>query len=469
MMSIYQKEEQAVFEYFKKICAIPHGSGDMEQISRFCVDFAQKHHLFCLQDDAKNVLIRKDGTGGLEKAAPIILQGHLDMVCQKTEEKIFDFAKDGIVSYIDGDWIHGDGTTLGADNGIAVAMILAILASDSIPHPPIEAVFTTDEEVGMIGASQMDMSQLKARRMINLDAEDDDELTVSCAGGCDVTFSIPFQKEQREGTRFVLKVSQCKGGHSGVEIDKGRVNANLLMGRLLYKLKELTEVRIISIGGGDKGNAIPVACTTEVLVSEDGARMDTFRQYLEEVKKEILDREEMAEMTITCCETGRFAVIEDTTADKLIRILNLSPNGVLEMSQSISGLVETSLNLGVLDMDGDVILLRYALRSNKKTALEYLRERLFLLAKTCGVEATWGGCYFPWEYKDDSPLQKLYCETYAEVAEKEIKVTAIHAGLECAVFAAKIPDLDCIAIGPYHEGDSYGRRKTKHFINQNGF
>ena len=222
------KETESVFKYFKEICAIPRGSGNMEAIRDYCVRFAEQNGLRAIADQANNVIIYKPGTKGYENAQPVILQGHLDMVCQKEENSPIDFTKDGIETYIDGDFIKAKGTTLGADNGIAISMIMTILASRDLPHPPIEAVFTTDEEIGMLGAQKLDISVLKGRRMINLDAEEADILTVSCAGGSDFQLCFPIDKAVVHGTKIVLEIQNLKGGHSGVDIDKGRINANLL-------------------------------------------------------------------------------------------------------------------------------------------------------------------------------------------------------------------------------------------------
>lgn len=255
-----------VFKYFEEICNIPHGSENMDAISEYCVKFAENHSLKYIRDDANNVIIFKSATDGYENAEPVILQGHLDMVCQKTEESNIDFMKDGLDLYVDGDFVKAHGTTLGADNGIAVAMILAILESDEISHPEIQAVFTTDEEIGMVGAGKLDMSVLTAKKMINLDAEEDDAITVSCAGGSDFKAVIPVNRVKQTGTKITVTLKGLKGGHSGVEIDKGRVNADVLAGRFLNHMSNIADFDIIAINGGDKGNAIPNLCRIELCV-----------------------------------------------------------------------------------------------------------------------------------------------------------------------------------------------------------
>lgn len=440
-------EPNRVFAYFEEISKIPRGSGNREKISQYCLDFAENHGLKAERDEACNVIIYKDGTPGYENAKPVILQGHLDMVCQSMPGSSFDFTKDPITLIKDEDFITADGTTLGADNGIAVSMMLAILESDSIAHPPIEAVFTTDEEVGMLGAMELDMSKLKGRLMINIDSEDEDILTVSCAGGSEVCLEIPYTLEERKGDRVRIAVKGLKGGHSGVEIDKGRVNANLLMGRILQYTKGITSFGVTSVDGGDKGNAIPRTAVAEIVCDDGETLAKELRQYGEIVKKEIAAREPEFELEIQVVSGGG-KVLSGNLGEKLIYLLLCAPNGVQEMSADISGLVETSLNLGVLKTDEDAIRLCFALRSNKQSALTALEEKVIAFATCVPCRATTSGQYPPWEFKSDSVLQTMYMDAYRSRFQKEMQVEAIHAGLECGVFAAGLPGLDCISVGP---------------------
>lgn len=439
---------ERVFRFFEELSKIPRGSGNMKAIADYCEDFAKKRNLKVVRDSADNVIIYKDASAGFENSQPVILQGHLDMVCQKTAGSDIDFEKDPIEIFVDGDFVKAKGTTLGADNGIAVAMVLAILDSDSLSHPPIEAVFTTDEEIGMLGASALDMSLLSGKMMINLDSEEDDVLTVSCAGGEDFTITATPTTTAKHGTAVTLTIKGLRGGHSGVEIDKGRINSNILSGRFLNHLRNLADFDIISIVGGDKGNAIPLR--TEITVCTDSP--DFFKSeaeaFAETVRKEISAREPDFEIELSSKENTNHTVFTKDFTDKIIFALSLSPNGIQQMSQEIDGLVETSLNLGILKADSEGLLMHYALRSNKSSALEELCERLAVFADTLGFEHTRGGHYPPWEFKENSALQKLYCDIYEKQNGSAVKVEAIHAGLECAVFADKIPDLDCIAIGP---------------------
>lgn len=441
-------DSKRVFDYFSEICEIPHGSGDMGKISDYCVNFAKNHNLRYIKDEAQNVLIFKPASKGYENAAPVILQGHMDMVCQKTADSDFDFLKDSLKIYTDGDFIKAEGTTLGADNGIAVAMVLAILENDSIPHPEIQAVFTTDEEIGMIGAGALDMSNLTAKRMINLDSEEDGVVTVSCAGGVDFKMELPFEKQTVSGNEVTVILSGLLGGHSGVDINKNRYNADMLAGRLLYKLSTRFNFGIISVNGGDKCNAIVNRCEIKLCCDEIDALISASNLYVAELKEEIKSAEPNFKAEFIKGEMGEYGVLDEKSAKNLIMALNCVPNGILTMSADIENLVETSLNLGILKTDENKISMHFALRSNKKSALNALSDKLECFAK--GVNAVYetSGFYPPWEYRNESPLRDTYVAVYKRFFDEEPKAEAIHAGLECAVFASKIDGIDCIAMGP---------------------
>lgn len=438
-------EPNRVFHYFEEICSIPHGSGNMDKIAEYCVEFAKKHNLRYERDEANNVIIYKDGT---KEGEPVILQGHIDMVCQKTPESTINFETDGLEIYVEGDYVTANGTTLGADNGVAAAAILAILESQSIVHPPIEAVFTTDEEIGMIGAGKLDCTKLSGKRLMNLDTGGIDILTVSCAGGSDCKILMPVKRVKACGKKVCITLKGLKGGHSGVEIDKGRVNANILAGRILNYAKKLCEFDIISINGGDKGNAITPICNIELVVAETEEFIAKIEDYFTIVKKEISEREKDVAISIRVGEEGNFDAVDKESKDKLIYMLLTAPNGVVEMSAEIKNLVETSLNLGVLKTEEDKITLHFALRSNKQTAMDFLEERLTLLASYNGCSVEVSGHYPPWEFRENSPLQEIFIKTYEERFGKKPVVRAIHAGLECGILSSKIQDVDCISIGP---------------------
>jgi len=438
---------KAVFEYFEEICAIPHGSGNMERIGKYCIDFAEKHSLKYVYDDAGNVVIYKAASLGYENSETVILQGHLDMVCQKNEDCNIDFSKDGLDIYFEGDFVKAKGTTLGADNGIAVAMILAILADDSLSHPPIEAVFTTDEEVGMVGASKLNMSCLKGKRMINIDSEDEDIITVSCAGGSEFAIKIPVSREESEGEKVIVTISGLQGGHSGVEIDKGRVNANVLIARMLNHLRNFADFHIADICGGDKSNAIPLYARATLVTKDASVLTDELKKYAVVIKEEISSREPDFELQTEICESGTCSVMSKETTEKLLNVILCSPNGIMEMSADIPNLVETSLNLGILKCFDDEINICFALRSSKKSALSHLEDRLCMLCRALNCICEVSGHYPPWEYNRKSPLRELYSKIIARKIGKEPKIEAIHAGLECGVFADGIDGLDCISVG----------------------
>ena len=440
-------DKTQVFNFFEKICAIPHGSGNMDAISDFLVDFAKERNLKYVQDEAKNVIIYKDGARGYENSEPIILQGHIDMVCQKTADSNIDFLKDGIDIYIDDDFIKARNTTLGADDGIGAALILSILDDNALLHPPIEAVFTTDEEIGMLGAAKLDMSKLSAKRMINLDCGGNGTAVVSCAGGVDVKISSDMCKKISCGNKVTVSIDGLLGGHSGGAIDKGRVNANVLMGRILSYAKKIDDFDILSLRGGNKGNVIPSRCNAELVINDAEKFVTKLEEYSELIKEEVSDREPDLKITVKSEEKGNYNVISKENRDLFIYLLVTLPNGVVEMSQKFQNLVETSLNLGILDVTCEKSLIMFTIRSNKQSALDYMQEKMFFIAEHngCSVEAS--GHYPPWEYKDDTEMQNTYLKLYEKMFDSTPSILAVHAGLECGIFSSKIKGLDCIALG----------------------
>lgn len=447
MSQLKNLQPKRVFHYFEEITKIPHGSGDMSAIASFCEDFAKQHNLKSYRDNANNVVIYKDGTKQLKDAEPIILQGHIDMVCQKTEESTIDFSKDSLEIFVDGDFIKAKNTTLGADNGIAVACILAILESDEYCHPPIEALFTTDEEIGMIGANKLDTSVLKGKKMINIDSEEEDTMTVSCAGGSDFKVFFNFDRESVTGTEIEVTLKGLKGGHSGIEIDKGRVNANILAGRILNHLK-YTGFDLLSIDGGNKTNAITNLTKIRLCVSSKDEFIKEATNYLEIIKNEFSTREPDFIYEIKPLENGTFKAISKESANAVIYALACVPNGVIDMSAEIKGLVETSLNLGILTTKEDSAEMHISLRSNKESTMVALENKLNAFFSILPCKFSIFDKYPSWEFNNNSFLQKLYKEIYEKETSKTLKVEAIHAGLECGVFASKINDFDCISIGP---------------------
>ncbi len=436
-----------VFARFEELSRVPRGSGNRKGIADFVESFAATHGLRCVHDAAHNVIVYKNGSAGRENEPPVILQGHLDMVCQKTADSTINFETDGIEVYVDGDELRARGTTLGADNGIAAAMILAVLEDTTLSHPPIEAVFTADEEIGMLGAWELDMSLLSGRRMLNLDAEEDDTLTVSCAGGSDLVLTVDVTREAVNGTPVTVALHGLRGGHSGIEIDKNRTNADKLMGQLLLHTVS-GEARLIAVDGGDKGNAIPNRCTATLCVADPDAFVKAATAWLTAKQAALLPSEPQFNFTITAGEASTVSVMSATDAMRVITLLCATPDGVVQMSGEIEGLVETSLNLGILKTDGDTVTMHHTLRSNKQAGLDLLESTVVNAAKEIADGIDTFGHYPPWEFKANSPLQQTFIDCYTAQYGNAPKVEAIHAGLECAVFASRLEGLDCIAFGP---------------------
>lgn len=446
-----QLEPKKVFAYFEEICQIPHGSRNTKAISDYCVSFAKDHHLRYIQDEDNNVIIFKDASAGYENSEPVIIQGHLDMVCEKENGVDIDFEKDGLKLYVDGDFLKAEGTTLGGDDGIAVAYALAILDDSSLEHPPLEIVFTVDEEIGMLGAESMDLSMLKGRKLLNIDSDVEGIFLASCAGGLQAVCELPVSRVDAEGTSYEIKVEGLLGGHSGSEIDKERGNAVWLLGRVLHSLSGELPISIEHLAGGLKDNAIPREAVANILLPSEDAQKELCGRITsleKELKKEYKSSD--ADITISCRKTGegKKSVLHASTASKILFFLRMMPNGIQHMSMDIAGLVETSLNAGIMKLTEDKFSVCFAVRSSVTGRKLEVVGRLTFLTEFLGGRITIGGDYPAWEYKKDSSMRKLMAETYQELFGEEAKIEAIHAGLECGLFSGKIPGLDCISFGP---------------------
>lgn len=440
-------EPRGVFRFFEELCAIPHGSTHTKAISDWCVAFAEARGLEHWQDAANNVVIIGKATPGYENAETIILQGHLDMVCEKAADCEKDMTREGLDLAIDGDYVYAKGTTLGGDDGIAVAMALAILDDASIPHPRIEAVFTTDEEIGMVGAEAMDMSPLKGRKLLNIDSEVEGILTVSCAGGNMSLCTLPVSRAAFAGTALSVTVDGLRGGHSGVEIDKGRANASVLCGRVLWEIGRKTDMRLVSVAGGLKDNAIPAAATAQVVVADEQAARAAASDLERALQNEFRVTDPAVRVTVQAAKNTETPMDEDSTA-RAVCVLTCMPNGIQTMSADIAGLVQTSLNLGVLNTRSDCLQASFCVRSSVATEKEMLKNRLVCLMEQLGGTVTFAGDYPAWEYKADSALRELMTAVFREQYGRDPKIEAIHAGLECGLFSGKLPGLDCVSIGP---------------------
>lgn len=443
-------EPASVFRYFEEICAIPHGSRNTKQISDYCVHFAQEHGLSYIQDASNNMIIFKGGTSGYEQSAPVMIQGHLDMVCEKTADCAIDFQTDGLSLRVEDGMISAEGTTLGGDDGIAVAYALAILAANDIPHPPLEVVFTVDEEIGMLGASALDCSPLRARTMLNLDSEDEGYLLVSCAGGVSATCHVPVVRENAEGMHVTLSINGLTGGHSGVEIDKGRANANQLLGRTLNELRKTVSYSLISVSGGLKDNAIPREATAElVAVPESIAAIQSFAANYQKIfAAEYHVTEPCLALTAIPDESGTFSVMDDSSQTRTIAALVNLPGGIQRMSADIPGLVQTSLNLGILSTAAQEVSMHFSVRSSICTEKEAMISQLSNLMNILGGSVSCTGDYPAWEYNQESKLRNLMIEVFEEQYGRKPVVQALHAGVECGLFSGKLPGLDCVSFGP---------------------
>lgn len=444
---------EKVFYYFEKICNIPHGSGNTKMISDYLVSFAKEHNLEYVQDKHDNVVIKKAASSEKINSNPVIIQGHIDMVCQCVPEKKIDFAKEPISLKVDGNVIYADGTTLGGDDGIAVAFMLAILASDNLIHPPLECVFTSDEEIGLLGASDFDCSVLNGKMMLNIDSEEEGDLLVSCAGGATATCRINIERESVKGIGCEIFVGGLAGGHSGTEISKQGANADKLLGRLLYVMSTKYSFRIANIGGGDKDNAIPRAANATIIVDDLAFEKNSFTNAIKAVeeilKKEysVTDRDMFVEIEYKEEKDAYVALTKEAT-NKIITSLYLLPNGIIKYSNHIKDLVETSLNLGILRLDEENAIFEFSVRSSVQSEKDELLDRLTCLMESIGGTVVISGEYPAWEYKEQSKLRDIMCDCYENMFGKKPRLLAIHAGLECGIFAGKIKDLDCVSFGP---------------------
>lgn len=444
-------EPAKLFEYFERLSGVPHGSGNTDAISALCLDMARELGLGCRRDGANNVVIRKAASPGCEAAPGLILQGHLDMVCAKSEGCDIDMAHEPPRLACDGEWIWAEGTSLGGDNAIGAAMIFAALADDSFPHPELTAVLTSDEETGMDGAFALDCSDIAARRLINLDSEDEGVFTVSCAGGLRADCRVPgvFAPLGAEDEVFCVTVSGLLGGHSGTEINMGRASANALMGRVLFgALEAAPSLRLASLAGGEFDNVICRDCRAVVAIAKgEAAALAAFVQGLDAaLKNEYAASDAGVCLSLERAEAAR-ALDADSTK-RAIFALRALPQGVMAMSGEFPGLVQTSLNLGVAKLTDAGLELGFALRSCVETQKTALLEKLRAVTVLAGGEVTARADYPGWRYRRVSPLRDALVAAYREQYGSEPKIEAIHAGLECGVFAEKLPGLDAVSLGP---------------------
>jgi len=445
-------QPESVFKHFEALTEIPRESGNEQAVSDFLVKFGEALNLEVIQEECLNVIIKKQGTAGYENAPHVILQGHMDMVCVKQDSLTFDFTKDAIPIVIDGDYIKTEGTTLGADNGIAVAMAMAVLESDELPHPPLTALFTVAEETGMDGVIGLKPENISGDILINIDSEEEGTLLASCAGGVNNIVSLPIQKENvSDMACYELKIKGLLGGHSGMEINQNRANAIKLLGRMFEDLNHVYPLHIFEVNGGDKMNAIAKSA---------GATIGTVDTGFDKLKNAVLEIEKKFQIEFETSDPGLEITLEPVaspensealtcnTVESLITILRLMPYGVQTMSANIAGLVESSNNIGVLTMSDDHIEFSSAVRSSVKSLKEEINGRIRQICKLTGAEMKLVSDYPEWPYKVDSKIRDLMGETWKSMYGSDIKVDAIHAGLECGLLKEKVGDIDMISLGP---------------------
>ncbi len=451
-----QLDYKGIFKYFSEISRIPRGSGNEMAISNYLVEYAKQHQLEYYQDDAYNVIMIKEATPGYEEEPAVILQGHMDMICEKRKDSTHDFTKDAIRLVVDGDYLRADSTTLGADNGVAVAYILAMFSDETLSHPRLEAVITTDEEIGLNGAMKLDLSKCKGKYLINLDSEEEDCVLTSCAGGMRISCSLPISRVAVTGRKLTISLGGMQGGHSGTDIHLSRANAPMLLGRLLFDLREENPFAFINAMGGFKDNVIPREAEAELLIPGLGKELEeavllfkeAVTRQMEGYQQEMSGSEPQLNFEIEDQGDGTFEVLHPLSFEKLLFMLVNMPNGVQVMSSHIPGLVESSLNLGIFKTEEDKAVFVSALRSSIHSYKHFMGDRLNYMISFLGGEYKEYSEYPGWEYMPDSPLRERYKKLYKEQTGKEIRVEAIHAGLECGIINEKLPSIDAISIGP---------------------
>ncbi|WP_035789644.1 aminoacyl-histidine dipeptidase [Butyrivibrio sp. XBB1001] len=450
-MALENLQPREVFTRFEELCNIPHGSGNLQQISDHIVSFARERGLEVTQDNELNVIIKAPGTAGYEDKEPVILQGHMDMVAVKNDDCDIDMKTEGLRVTTDGEYVWAEGTSLGGDDGIAVAYCLALLDSKDIPHPPLEVVITTNEETGMYGAAAIDLSGLKGKKMINIDNEEEGVFITSCAGGARVYSKVTMAKESVTGALCKASILGLLGGHSGEMIKCGRGNANIIAGRLLNNLSKAIKVNLVSIGGGVADNAIPGTASLEFVVAND--KVDEARNIvnntLAELKGELEGKDDNINISFDkISENEAVDAFSATSTESLAKMISIMPDGVQAMSAMVEGLVETSLNLGIIKTEGNLVTLEQSVRSSVESSKNVLIGKLLTIGELFGAEVTVSGQYPGWKYRQHSELRDHMVSVYEKMYGKKPLLQAIHAGLECGILSEKIDDLDCISIGP---------------------
>ncbi|MBE5936264.1 MAG: aminoacyl-histidine dipeptidase [Lachnospiraceae bacterium] len=439
-----------IFKYFEEICNIPHGSGNNKKISDYLVRFAVDRGLEYYQDEALNVIIYKPASEGMEDVPGVIIQGHMDMVCEKDSDSNHNFEEDPLELIIEDGWIKANKTTLGADDGIGVAYALAILDEKNMKHPAIEVLITTDEETGMDGAEALDGSKIKGKYLMNLDSEDEGVILSSCAGGLRTDCTMPVERQMYKGTTFNVGISGLKGGHSGTEIVNNGKNATIELARILYMCRKEADFVLFDMNGGQKDNVIPNTANARIVVADNEANKleKLFRECASQLKAEYRSCEPDVEYTLVKLKEDNQLALTSCATDKVLRILQLVPNGVQVMSSLVDGLPESSLNLGIMKLTDDKLVTSHSVRSSVNEYKRYINEKLVMLYEQFGGNAVMRSEYPAWEYKEDSYLREVCMNVFKNMYGRNARIEAIHAGLECGILAGKIEGLDIVSFGP---------------------
>ncbi|MDE7074935.1 MAG: aminoacyl-histidine dipeptidase [Odoribacter sp.] len=447
---------EAVWNYFEEICQIPRPSRKEEKIGAWLMDFARRHTLSAKQDEAGNVLISKPAVKGKENVSGVVLQAHMDMVCEKNADISHDFDRDPIIPYVDGDWVKAKGTTLGADDGIGMAAALAVLTSDEIQHGPLECLFTVDEETGLTGAFALKPGFFEGRVLLNMDSEDEGEMFIGCAGGVDTVIRLPFAKEAVAARAFAVKltVKGLQGGHSGDDINKGRGNAIKILNRFLWEMNAKYGVRLASLEGGNLRNAIAREASAIIVFDEgvkENIRVD-FNIYAAEMERVWKIAEPALHLELESVELPAEVLTQKDTLN-LLNALYACPHGVFSMSSRMPGMVETSTNLAAVKfVDGNTALITTSQRSDVDSEKWNIAQMVASVFKMAGADVTHGEGYPGWAPNPDSDILRIAVESYKELFGKTPVVRSIHAGLECGLFLEKYPDMDMISFGPTLRG-----------------
>lgn len=442
---------EKLFHFFEDVCAVPRGSGNEKGISDFLVKFAKDRGLWVHQDESLNVVIKKAGSPGAEDKAPVMLQGHIDMVCDKRAGVDHDFEKEGIDLVLKDGVLSANGTTLGADNGVAIALMMMVLDDEEIKHPPVECVFTTEEEIGLNGAQSLDKSLISARTMINMDSEEEGVATISCAGGLRIRLGRKVERAAAAGTLVQIKIEGLLGGHSGTDIDKERQNANILMARMVDQIMSQTNGKLVTFAGGTKDNAITRECEASLIYADhsEAEKAEKLAAELAEIfAGEISSFEPDFACEVSVEENQSAAALKDEDAKAFISAIRLAPNGVYKRNIKMDGFVVVSSNMGVTRADEDELVIVIAPRSSVASLQEDSKARFALLAGTFGFDIEYSGEYPGWDYKENSRIREIFSESYRELFGSELRLEALHAGLECGLFSEALPGLDAIAVGP---------------------